>query len=214
MAKGTELKVVHLTMDDRRVVVRIDLQEVGGAKRLFKALTPDSVAAMMTQSGGPPQPNDKTAMFKVAAQIPILKDLFLGDLVFPKGSTLQVDKVHKNVAGRVMAVDLRETSGQKRLMRNVPVEKLLFALSPEDVTWPDGAVGRQIELGADLTVGDRTFTKGTKFVVTRVEIEQKNHEVIKVDLRELGGQKREITNVTVAVLKQNGALGTSAGSVR
>jgi hypothetical protein len=75
-------------------------------------------------------------------------------------------------------------------------------------------VGRQIELGADLTFGGVVFPKGTKFVVTRVEKESKNHEVTKVDLREIGGQKREIANVSVVVLKQNGALGTSAGSVR
>jgi hypothetical protein len=213
MAKGTELKVAGLKRDERGTVVRIDLQQVGGEKKVFKALTPDAVAAMTSQSGGPVQSSDKASMFKVAAQIPILRDLVLGDVVFPKGSTLQIVRLQKD-GGKVTKLDLRETSGQKRLLRGVPVEQLLFALSPEDVTWPDGAVGRQIELGADLPFGGQTFAKGTKFVVTRVEIEPKNHEVVKVDLREVGGQKREITNVSVALLKRNGALGTSAGSVR
>jgi hypothetical protein len=214
MAKGTELKVAGLKRDERGIVVRIDLQQVGGEHKLFKALTPDAVAAMTSQSGGPVQTSDKAAMFKVAAQIPILRDLVLGDVVFPKGSTLQIVRLQKDNAGKVNKIDLRETSGQKRLLRGVPVEQLLFALSPEDVTWPDGAVGRQIELGADLTFGGQTFVKGTKFVVTRVEIEPKNHEVVKVDLRETGAQKRELASVSVAVLKRNGALGTSAGSVR
>jgi hypothetical protein len=214
MAKGTELKIAGLKRDDKGIVSRIDLQQVGGERKLFKALTPDAVAAMTSQSGGPVQTGDKASMFKVAAQIPILRDLVLGDIVFPKGSTLQVDRVQKDKAGKVNKIDLRETSGQKRLVRGVTVEQILFALSPEDVTWPDGAVGRQIELGADLSFGGDTFAKGTKFVVTRVETEPKNHEVTKVDLREAGGQKRQIANVSVALLKRNGALGTSAGSVR
>lgn len=214
MAKGTELKVAGLKRDDKGVVVRIDLQQVGGEKKLFKALTVDAVAAMTSQSGGPVQSSDKAAMFKVAAQIPILRDLILGDVVFPKGSTLQIVRLQKDAAGKVIKIDLRETSGQKRLLHGVPVEQLLFALSPEDVTWPDGAVGRQIELGAELTFGGQIFVKGTKFQVTRVETEPKNHEVVKVDLREMGGQKRELAGVSVAVLKRNGALGTSAGSVR
>jgi hypothetical protein len=214
MAKGTELRVASLKRDDKGVVIRIDLQQVEGEKKLFKALTLDAIAALTSQSGGPVQTGDKSSMFKVAAQIPILRDLVLGDIVFPKGSTLQVDRVVKDKSGKVTKIDLRETSGSKRLVRGVTVEQLLFALSPEDVTWPDGAVGRSIELGADLTFGGETFAKGTKLVVTRVETEPKNHEVTKVDLREVGGRKREAANVSVALLKRNGALGTSAGSVR
>jgi hypothetical protein len=213
LAKGTELKVARVRKDAKGEVVRVDLQQIGGDQTLFKALTPDAVAAMTSQSGGPARPSDKSAMFKVAAQIPILRDLVLGDIIFPKGSTLQIDRVHKK-AGKVVKVDLRETSGRKRLVRNVAVEQLLFALSPEDVTWPDGAVGRSIELGEDMTFDGETFAKGTKFTVTRVETEPRHHEVVKVDLRETAGRKREIKNVSVALLKRAGALGTSAGSVR
>jgi hypothetical protein len=213
LPKGTELKVARVMRDRQGEVVRVDLQQVEGDKTLFKALTPDAVAAMTSQSGGPARPADKSAMFKVAAQIPILRDLVLGDIIFPKGSTLQIDRVHKK-AGKVVKVDLRETSGRKRLVRNVGVEQLLFALSPEDITWPDGAVGRSIELGEEMTFEGESFAKGTKFVVTRIETEPRHHEVVKVDLRETAGQKRQIKDVSVALLKRAGALGTSAGSVR
>jgi hypothetical protein len=37
---------------------------------------------------------------------------------------------------------------------------------------------------------------------------------VKVDLRESEGQKREALGVSVAVLKQNGALGTAQGAAR
>jgi len=214
LPKGTELKVASVKRDERGSGVRIDLQQVGGDRKLFKALTPDAVAAMTSLPNNSALGGDRSSIFKVGAQIPILRDLELGSAVFPKGSTLQVDRVEKDKLGKVIKIDLRETSGQKRLMRGVKVEQLLLALSPEDVTWPDGAVGRQIQLGAELKVGGETFAKGTRFVVTRIETEPKSHEVARVDLREMEGQKREIAGVSVAVLKQNGALGTAAGAPR
>jgi len=87
-----------------------------------------------------------------------------------------------------------------------------FALSPDEVTWPDGAVGRIIALGADLKFGGAEFSKGTKFQVTRVETDPKKGEVTRVDLRESEGEKRELASVPVAILKQNGALGTAVGA--
>lgn len=214
MAKGTELKVVGVKRDDQGIVARVDLQQIEGEKRLFKAITSDALAALTAPPNSAATPGDKTSMFKVGAQIPILRELSLGDIVFAKGSVLQIERVEKDKSGKVVKVALRETTGEKRLVRGVGVEQFLLALSPEDVTWPDGAVGRQIQLGAELRFGGDTFAKGTRFVVTRVEREPKGNEVIKVDLREMDGAKRSISSVHVAVLKQNGALGTAAGAPR
>jgi hypothetical protein len=44
-------------------------------------------------------------------------------------------------------------------------------------------------------------------IVTRVETEARTGSAVKVDLRELEGQKREALAVPVALLKQNGAVG-------
>jgi hypothetical protein len=211
MAKGTELRIAALKKDASGAVARIDLQQVDGEKKLFKAITLDALVALTSQGSTAPS-GDRASVFKVAAQIPLMHDLLLGGVVFPKGTVLQVDKVLKDKKGKVAKVDLRETTGQKRLLRSVIVEKLMMALSPDDITWPDGAPGQSVQLAADLTLGEQTFVKGTKLVVTKVETEPKTGGVVKVDLRESEGQKREALGVSVAVLKQNGALGTAQGA--
>jgi hypothetical protein len=210
LPKGTELKIASIKKNSEGTITRVDLQQVDGDKKLFKAIPPEAVVAL---AAAPTSSNsgDRASIFKVAAQIPIVRELSLGTVVFGRGSVLQIDRVEKNKDGKVVKLDLRETSGAKRLMRGVTVEALLLALSPDDVTWPDGAVGRVIQLGADLQLGGTTYAKGTKFVVTRVETEPKAHEIIKVDIRETEGQKRELASVAVALLKQNGAIGTSNG---
>jgi len=212
LAKGTELKIASIKKSSDGTITRVDLQQVDGEKKLFKAIPPEAIAALAaTPNSSGPTGADRSSVFKVAAQIPIVRELALGTVVFGRGTVLQIDRVEKNKDGKVVKLDLRETSGPKRLMRGVTVEALLLALSPDDITWPDGAVGRVIQLGADFQFGGTTFTKGTKFVVTRLETEPKAHEIIKVDIRETEGQKRELASVPVALLKQNGAIGTSVG---
>ena len=211
LAKGTELKIASIKKNSEGAVTRVDLQQVDGDKKLFKAIPPEAISALAATPNSTGPTGDRASIFKVAAQIPIVRELSLGSVVFGRGTVLQIDRVEKNKAGNVVKLDLRETSGPKRLMRGVTVEALLLALSPDDVTWPDGAVGRVIQLGADFQFGTMAFAKGTKLVVTRLETEPKAHEIIKVDLRETEGQKREVANVPVAQLKQNGAIGTSAG---
>ncbi len=211
LAKGTELKIASIKKNSEGAVTRVDLQQVDGDKKLFKAIPPEAISALAATPNSTGPTGDRASIFKVAAQIPIVRELSLGSVVFGRGTVLQIDRVEKNKAGNVVKLDLRETSGAKRLMRGVTVEALLLALSPDDVTWPDGAVGRVIQLGADFQFGAMGFTKGTKLVVTRLETEPKAHEIIKVDLRETEGQKREVAGVPVAQLKQNGAIGTSAG---
>ena len=210
LAKGTELKIASIKKNSEGVITRVDLQKIDGDKKIFKAIPPEAIAALAATPNSASS-GDRSSIFKVAAQIPIVRELSLGTVVFNRGTVLQIDRVEKNKDGKVVKLDLRETSGVKRLMRGVTVEALLLALSPDDVTWPDGAVGRVIQLGADFQFGGVTFAKGTKFVVTRIETEPKAHEIIKVDIRETEGQKRELASVAVALLKQNGAIGTSAG---
>ncbi len=212
LPKGTELKVASIKKDESGAVTRVDLQQQGGDKKLFKAITPEALAALVAAPTTGSPSDDRSSIFKVAAQIPIVHELSLGGVVFGRGSVLQIDRVEKDKNGKVIKLDLRETSGQKRLMRNVAVEALLFALSPDEVTWPDGAVGRAIVLGAELKFGGAVFAKGTKFVVTRVETDPKKGEVVRVDIRETEGDKRELASVPVAILKQNGALGTAQGA--
>jgi hypothetical protein len=213
LAKGTELRVASIKKDESGEVTRVDLQQLDGDKKLFKAITTQALAALVSSSATTGSSNDdRSSIFKVAAQIPIVRELSLAGVVFPRGSVLQIDRVEKDRNGRVIKLDLRETSGQKRLMRNVAVEALLFALSPDEVTWPDGAVGRVIVLGTEFKFGGAAFAKGTKFVVTRVETDPKKNEVVRVDIRETDGDKREVAGVPVALLKQNGALGTAAGA--
>jgi hypothetical protein len=212
LSKGTELRVASVKKDESGMVTRVDLQQLDGDKKLFKAITTDSLAALVATPTTGSSSDDRSSIFKVAAQIPIVRELSLAGVVFPRGSVLQIDRVEKDKNGKVVKLDLRETSGQKRLMRNVAVEQLLFALSPDEVTWPDGAVGRPIVLGADFKFAGSSFSKGTKLVVTRVETDPKKGEVVKVDLRETEGDKRELASVPVALLKQNGALGTAAGA--
>jgi hypothetical protein len=195
-------------------VTRVDLQQVEGEKKVFKAITPDALAALTAAPSATSSAGDRGSVFKPAAQIPLVRDLSLGGVVFSKGSVLQIDRVEKDRNGKVTKLDLRETTGQKRLMRGLSVEKVLIALSPDDITWPDGAVGRLVQLGAELKFGGLAFSKGTKFVVTRVETEPKAGEVVRVDLREAEAPKRELSSVPVAVLKQNGALGSAAGAPR
>jgi hypothetical protein len=212
LPKGTELKVAAMKKDEQGVVTRVDLQQLDGAKKLFKAITTDSLMALVAAPTTGAPSDDRSSIFKVAAQIPIVRDLSLAGTVFSRGTVLQIDRVEKDKTGKVIKLDLRETSGQKRLMRNVAVEQLLFALSPDEVTWPDGAVGRVIVLGADFKFGGAMLAKGDKLVVTRVETDPKKGEVVRVDLRETEGEKREVASVPVALLKQNGALGTAAGA--
>lgn len=212
LPKGTELRIVGIKKDESGTVTRVDLLQVGGDKKLFKAITPDSLMALVASSTVGAPSDDRSSIFKVAAQIPIVHDLSLAGMLFTRGSVLQIDRVEKDKGGKVVKLDLRETSGQKRLMRGVAVEQLLFALSPDEVTWPDGAVGRVIVLGAELKFGGASFGKGSKLVVTRVETDLKKGEVVRVDLRETEGDKRELSGVPVALLKQNGALGTAAGA--
>jgi hypothetical protein len=214
LSKGTELRVASIKKDESGTVTRVDLQQVDGDKKLFKAITIESLAALVAApTAGAPQ-DDRSSIFKVAAQIPIVRELSLAGVVFPRGSVLQIDRVEKDKSGKVIKLDLRETSGQKRLMRNVAVEALLFALSPDEVTWPDGAVGRVIVLGGEFKFGGAAFAKGTRLVVTRVETDPKRNEVVRVDVRETEGEKRELASVPVALLKQNGALGTAAGAAK
>ncbi|HEX9295821.1 MAG TPA: hypothetical protein VF881_08295 [Polyangiaceae bacterium] len=213
VVKGTELRIASVKKDESGAIKSVDLQQVDNEKRLFKSIEPAAVAALAASStslGG--SAADRASIFKVAAQIPIVRDLSLGGVVFTRGTVLQIDRLVKDKDGRVVKIDLRETSGQKRLMRNVTIEQVLLALSPDDVTWPDGAVGRVIQLGAEFKYGGVAFPKGTRFVVTRVENDPKKNEVVKVDLRETEGDKRELASVPVAILKQNGALGTSVGA--
>jgi hypothetical protein len=212
LPKGTQLRIANLKKDESGTVNRVDLQEVDGDKKVFKAITTDALSALVAAPTGSATSDDRSSIFKVAAQIPIVRELSLAGVVFPRGSVLQIDRVEKDKNGKVVKLDLRETSGPKRLMRNVAVEQLLFALSPDEVTWPDGAVGRMIVLGGEFKFGGGVFAKGTKLVVTRVETDPKKGEVVRVDLRETEGDKRELTSVPVAVLKQNGALGTAAGA--
>jgi len=214
LAKGTELKIATIKKDNAGESNRFDLQRMDGDKKVFKAISLESLTALISASGGSSGGVDRSAMFKVAAQIPIMRELSLGGVVFARGSTLQIDKVEKDKTGKPAKLDLRETSGAKRLMRGVAVEQLLVALSPDDVTWPDGAVGRTIQLGAEFKFGGVVFPKATRFVVTRVETEPKKGEVVRVDMRETDGEKRELQSVPVAILKQNGALGSAEGAAK
>jgi hypothetical protein len=214
LPKGTELKIASIKKDNAGESNRFDLQRMDGDKKVFKAITLESLTALTSASGAGSAGGDRTAIFKVAAQIPIMRELSLGGVVFSRGSTLQIDKVEKDKTGRPAKLDLRETSGAKRLMRGVTVEQLLIALSPDDVTWPDGAVGRTLQLAADLKFGGVVFSKATRFVVTRVETEPKKGEVVRVDIRETDGEKRELASVPVAILKQNGALGAAEGAAK
>jgi hypothetical protein len=214
LPKGTELKITAIKKDNAGESSRFDLQRMDGDKKVFKAISLESLTALISASGGSSGGVDRSAMFKVAAQIPIMRELSLGGVVFARGSTLQIDKVEKDKSGRPAKLDLRETSGAKRLMRGVTVEQLLVALSPDDVTWPDGAVGRTIQLGAEFKFGGVIFAKSTRFVVTGVETEPKKGEVVRVDMRETDGEKRELKSVPVAILKQNGALGSAEGAAK
>jgi hypothetical protein len=214
LSKGTELKVASIKKDALGAVNRVDLQQVDGDKKVFKAITPEALTALTAPSTNAAASSDRASIFKVAAQIPIVRDLSLGGVVFTRGTVLQIDRLEKDKTGKVIKLDLRETSGQKRLMRAVTVEHLLIALSPDDVTWPDGAVGRTVQLGAEFKFGSASFAKGTKLLVTRVETDPKKGEVVRVDLRETDGDKRELASVPVALLKQNGALGSAAGAAK
>jgi len=214
LPKGTELRIVGVKKDDRGVVTRVDLEEAGSDKKVFKGIAAEALAALTAAPSAGAPAGDRASIFKVGAQIPILRELALGNVVIPRGSTLQIDRVVKDKAGRVAKLDLRETSGDKRRLRDLPVEKLLLALSPDDVSWADAQVGRVIQLGGDLDFAGSSYPRGAKMIVTRVETEARTGSAVKVDLRELEGQKREALGVPVALLKQNGAVGTAAGAPR
>jgi hypothetical protein len=214
LPKGTELRIAGVKKDDRGVVTRVDLEEPNGTKKVFKGIAPEALAALTAAPSAGAPSGDRGSIFKVGAQIPIIRELSLGTVVFPRGSTLQIDRIVKDKAGKLTKLDLRETSGEKRRVRDLPVEKLLLALSPDDVSWADAQVGRVLQLGADLEFAGGAFARGAKMVVTRVETEPRTGSAVKVDLRELEGQKREALGVPVALLKQNGAVGTAAGAPR
>ena len=165
LAKGTELEIVALRRDDAGQVTKVDLQQLEGEGKVWKAITVEAVAALTAPPNSAAPADDRSSVFKVAAQIPIVSDLVLGDVVFKRGTVLQIDRVEKDKSGRTVKLDLRETSGKKRLMRGVVVEKLLVALAPDDVTWPDGAVGRVITLARDLKYEGATYGKGTRLLV-------------------------------------------------
>jgi hypothetical protein len=210
LAKGTELRIVGVKKDSAGAVTRVDLQQQSGDKKVFKGIAAEALSALTAAPAAGAPEGDRSSIFKVAAQIPIIRDLVLGDVVFTRGSVLQVERVVKDKTGKVIKLDLRETSGQKRRVRDLAVEKLLLALSPDDVSWADAEVGRVIKLGGDFQFGGNSFARGSKMVVTRVETEPKTGSAIKVDLRELEAPKREMAGVPVALLKQNGAVGTAA----
>jgi hypothetical protein len=211
LSKGTELRVVGVKKDESGAVSRVDLE--GPDKKLFKGIAAEALSAL-TAAPTSAVSGDRASIFKVGAQIPIIRELSLGDVVFPRGSVLQVERVAKDKSGKVAKLDLRETTGQKRRVRDLPVEKLLMALSPDDVSWADAQVGRVIQLGATLSFEGNSYPRGDKMVVTRVETEARTGSAVKVDLKEVEGQKREALGVPVALLKQNGAVGTAAGAPR
>jgi hypothetical protein len=214
LARGTELRISSVKKDDKGEVTRVDLEQVDGDKKAFKGIAVEALSALTAAPTAGAASGDRASAFKVAAQIPIIRELSLGSVVFARGSVLSVERVVKDKTGKVTKLDLRETSGLKRRVRDLPVDKLLLALSPDDVTWADGEVGRMIQLGRALEFGGSSFAKGTKLLVTRVETEPKTGSAVRVDLREVDGQKREIAAVPVALLKQNGAVGTAVGTPR
>lgn len=211
LTKGSQLRVSSIKKDATGSV-RLDLEQVGGAHQTFKSLTPDAVAQMTGAANSAVPNGDPGQMFKPGAQIPLVRDLTLQGTEFHKGSTLQVDKVVHDAKGKVVKIDLRETGGKLRLLKGVPVEQILLGLAGDAVTWPDGVVGARLQLPKDLQLGDTVFPKGTKFVVTHVVHAASGAGVVKVSLREADGQKRSVDDVSVAVLKQGGALGTAEGA--
>src|SRR6266508_3455748 len=115
VVKGTELRIASVKKDESGAIKSVDLQQVDNEKRLFKSIEPAAVAALAASStslGG--SAADRASIFKVAAQIPIVRDLSLGGVVFTRGTVLQIDRLVKDKDGRVVKIDLRETSGQKR----------------------------------------------------------------------------------------------------
>ena len=213
LPKGSTLKIASVKKAPGGEL-RVDVEQVGGEHRTFKALTPEAIGAMTATSNVSVPSGDSSQVFKVGAQIPLLHDVVLNDLTFQKGSALQVDKVLRDAKGKVVKVDLRETSGKTRLVKGVAVDQLMLALAPDEVTWPDGAVGVNLHLARELRLGEVTFPKGTHFVVTHVQPASNGKGVVRVGLREVEGQKRQFDNISVAVLKQSGALGTAEGAVK
>jgi hypothetical protein len=209
LTKGSEIKVVAVQRDAAGAVVRVDVEQVGGERKVFKGLTLDAVAAMTGASKSTSPNGDRAQVLKAGAQIPIMRDFVVQGITVTKATVLSVDRVQKDGAGKIVKIDLRETTGAHRLIKGVAVEQFLLALSPDDVTWPDGVVGATIEVAGDLVLGGTTFSKGTKLVVTKVVNAPGGGGVVKVDLREIAGDKRTASDVSVAILKQNGALGTA-----
>src|SRR5262252_5794802 len=150
LAKGTELRIVGVKKDAAGAVTRVDLQLESGDKKVFKGIAAEAISALTAAPTAGAPAGDRSSIFKVGAQIPIIRDLVLGDVVFARGSVLQVERVVKDKSGKVTKLDLRETSGQKRRVHDLSVERLLLALSPDDVSWADAEVGRVISLGGDF----------------------------------------------------------------
>lgn len=207
LPKGSLLKVSSVRKDVAGAV-RVDLEQLGGTHQTFKSVTRDALA-QLAGAGNLAVPNvDPGQMLKVGAQITLVRDVLLKELGFAKGTVLSVDKVTRDAKGKVVKVDLREISGKSCLVRGVAVDQLLLGLAADAVTWPDGAVGARLQLPRELQLGDATFPKGTKFVVTHVVYAVSGGGVVKVNLREAEGQKRPVPDVPVAVLKQAGAIVT------
>src|SRR6266481_5348642 len=73
LAKGTELKIASIKRNSEGAITRVDLQQVDGEKKLFKAIPPEAITALAATPNST-GPSDRSAIFKVAAQIPIVRD--------------------------------------------------------------------------------------------------------------------------------------------
>src|SRR4051812_47857107 len=80
LPKGTELRIAGVKKDESGNVTRVDLLEVGGEKKLFKAITTDSLFALVASAASAAPSDDRSSVFKVAAQIPIVHDLSLSGM--------------------------------------------------------------------------------------------------------------------------------------
>src|SRR5262249_27925662 len=72
LAKGTELKIASIKKNSEGTITRVDLQQVDGDKKLFKAIPPEAISALAASPGSSSSSGDRSSIFKVAAQIPIV----------------------------------------------------------------------------------------------------------------------------------------------
>ncbi len=98
------------------------------------------MAALTAAPSATSPAGDRASVFKPAAQIPLMAAISASAVSCSKGTVLQVDRVEKEKTGKVIKLYLRETGGQKRLMRGLGVDKVLIALSPDDT--PPGPMAR------------------------------------------------------------------------